>query len=66
MGKVLEALELLEGLAALVANTTDRMRFVSTMVQQAHAEGRDLTDAEIAQVRNARADAMRRLRNLGD
>lgn len=60
MSSTLEAVNVLAGLTTTALRSLEAAQQVSALVQRAQTEQRDLTDAEIQQVRAARQAAMAR------
>lgn len=57
---MIEAIQIMSAMLTLSINTMEMAQRVSLMIQQAQSEGRDLTDDELAQIRQLRQEAMDR------
>lgn len=61
MPGVLIGLEALDALLLATTHANEAMQSINAMIQTAHGENRDLSDAEIAQVIQTRKDAEAKL-----
>lgn len=61
MSNTLAAVSVAVDLLTLVAETTVKLQTVSAVLQKAHAEGREITDAELAGIKALDDEAKARL-----
>jgi hypothetical protein len=64
MSKTVVALDALAALTTLVLRAAQAHQEISALLARAQAEGRDLTDDEVAQIQSRRQDAVARFNRL--